>query len=178
MSSYSYGTCFVYPATLDMSFSIVLYCASSQLSPKSHYTHPHRWGTTIESTTIGSSLCRYIAMIHQFSRKQIVPLSLEILILILITKSPHAPTPNKPGLPNLPTTPVFRPNCLSICAAPIPFSSLIVNTCLNVTTSKNCRPSAPAFPTCPNSLSASSASLYLAVNKLTAGFCLTFSCPC
>jgi hypothetical protein len=83
----------------------------------------------------------------------------------------YPPTPTTPLLPNLPTTPLFNSNLLSISLASIPFSSRSSSTFRIVTTSKNCLPS-PPFPNRANSLSASSASRYLAVNKLTAGFCL------
>src|SRR6266536_1614031 len=69
-------------------------------------------------------------------------------------------TPTTPLPPNRPPTPFLNPNFLSISSPLIPFS-LITTACLNVTTSKNCLPFAPVLPISANSLSASSASLYL-----------------
>jgi hypothetical protein len=85
--------------------------------------------------------------------------------------SPHPPTPTTPLLPNLPTTPLPSPKLLSISPSSTPLS-LITKTCLNVTTSRNVRPSLPFLPILANSLSASSARRYRAVNRLTAGFSL------
>lgn len=79
-----------------------------------------------------------------------------------------------PFPPNLPTTPFRNPNVLSISPSPNPFSSLSTKICLIVTTSRNCLPSRPFLPILLNSSSASSANLYLAVNRDTAGFCLAF----
>ena len=93
-------------------------------------------------------------------------------ILSLPLDQPLAST--NPFLPNLPTTPFRNPSLLSISPSPNPFSSLSTKICLIVTTSRNCLPSLPFLPILLNSSSASSANLYLAVNKDTAGFCFAF----
>lgn len=87
----------------------------------------------------------------------------------------HCATPTTPLLPNLRTTPFLSSNLLSISPPLTPFSSLNSSTFRSVTTSKNCLPSPPVFPILVNSLSASSANLYRAVNNDTAGFILP---PC
>lgn len=88
----------------------------------------------------------------------------------IITPPIHAPAPlYKPLGPNFSTTPFFNPNVLSISSALFLCSSLIINTCLIVTTSKKLRPGDPFLPRFSNSSSASCAILDRAVSSVTAG---------
>jgi hypothetical protein len=74
-----------------------------------------------------------------------------------------------PFPPSRPTVPSLNSSLLSISPSSTPLS-LSTSTCLNVTTSRKLLPCAPLLPIDSNSFSASSANLYRAVSKLTAGF--------
>lgn len=85
-------------------------------------------------------------------------------------KKTQAPAPlYSPLGPNFPTTPFLNPSVLSISSAPFLCTSLIIKTCLMVTTSKKLRPGESLLPRFSNSSSASRASLDLAVSRATAG---------
>jgi hypothetical protein len=82
----------------------------------------------------------------------------------------HPPAlPITPFGPNLRTTPDLSPNRFSITPSSSPNSSLIFNTCLIVTTSKNRLPNASFLPKPSNSASASCAIRERAVSSVTAG---------